>query len=304
MVILFTLILGLISIVQFMISTQHNLNSPLMIHNNHNHNRHISAKVFDSLIDKAQNSTQHGDYQTAMKVFEQAFIFVNNITHFKLHNRYAKLSTDDMKNYTYVKNIVNTAMSISAVSNVSGNIDELAHFYHYMGVCQILLTNFNESRLMFEKSIKMNGSVAVQKANYFSLGQLLHLNFNELENATTMFENVLELDNARTIENMQACISIGTILLRSHHQFTLERSKQLFDKITKVLGHNFDLYIQFATMISQKYNARTYAREIVSKSLTLYTTGRDRANAIQYLAKMDDQNGNYTSAVTTSQGLY
>ena len=83
MVILFTLMLGLISIVLFTISIQHNLNSLFTIPNNHNHKQCISATVFDSLIDKAQNLKQHGDYQTAMKVFEQA-IFVNKIIHIKL----------------------------------------------------------------------------------------------------------------------------------------------------------------------------------------------------------------------------
>ena len=137
-----------------MISTQHNLKSAFTIHNHHKHNRYISADVCNSWIDKAQNSTQHGDYQTAMQVFEQA-IFVNNITHIKLYNQFAKLLMDNVKNYTYAQKILNMALQLSldTVSNVTDDMDELAHFYHNMGECYMFLNNYNESRLMFEKSI-------------------------------------------------------------------------------------------------------------------------------------------------------
>ena len=77
---------------------------------------------------------------------------------------------DHMKNYSYAKTILNMALQLSVdiVSNAADDIsmDEHAQFYHNMEECQMFLSNYNESRLMFEKSIEMNGPVAVQKANY------------------------------------------------------------------------------------------------------------------------------------------
>ena len=143
----------------------------------------------------------------------------------------------------------------------------------------------------------MNRSVAVQKANYHKLGRLLYLHFDELANATTMFEKVLELDS----NNTHACNNMRYILISLNHQFTLERLKHLFDKITKVLGNNFEVYNDFGTMILQKYDERTYARKIFFKALSFNTTDSIRAHALFNLALIDTKNENFTSAVMLMQ---
>ena len=126
------------------------------------------------------------------------------------------------------------------------------------------------------------------------LGRLLYLHFDDYENATTMFEKVLELDS----NNTQARHHMRFILLRLNHQFTLARLKYLFDKITKVLGNDFAFYNNFGGMILEKYDQRTYAREIFFKALHFNTTDSVRAYALFNLAFIDKMNGNYTSAVT------
>ena len=253
---------------------------------------HNATDVVNSYMMKAQNSMEIGDYQTAMEVFEEA-IFSTNVTHIKLYNQFGVLLMNIMYNYAYSESIFKTALSLGIESNATDDMDQLAHVYHNMGMCQMFLGNFNQSKWMFEQSIKMNRSVTV-KISYHKLGELLFNHLNDYANAIAMFEKVLELDST----HVQACVDISTILLSLNHQFTLKRSQELFDKITKVLTNDFVLYNNFGAMMVEKYHAWTYARAIFTESLSFNVTDSVRSVAVGNLAMVDQQNRNYTSAAT------
>ena len=258
----------------------------------HNHN---TSDVVNSLIIKAQQSVQDGEYETAMKVYEEA-IFVKNITHIKLYNQFSVLLMKTIQNYTYSEKILNMALLIGTESNATDDINDmnqLSLVYCYMGMCHGFLNNSIQSKLMFEQSIRMNRSVSI-KTSYNGLGLLLRDHFQDYANAITMFEKVLELDST----NRNACFDISAVLLRSNHQFTLEKSQELFYKIIKVLGNDFMLYNNFGMMIFNRYRAWRHARAIFVKSLSFNTSDSIRSNALFNLAMIDNHNKNYTSAVT------
>ena len=274
--------LWLLCITLLIASVQPSLNSALTNISNHTHN------IADSYIFKAKQSIHDENYQTAMQVFEKA-IFIKNITDIKLYNSFGVLLMDKIQNYTYTEKIFNLALSLGNTRNATDDLDELAYVYHNMGMCQMFLGNFNQSRLMFEQSIEMNRSVSLRYETYYKLGELFCNHFNDYANAIKMLEKVLELDNT----NVQACMYISEVLLSLDHQFTLEKSQELFDRIIGVLGNDCGLYNDFGVMILQTYDAWTDARAIFVKSLTFDTS----ANAWFNLAIIDERNGNYTSAV-------
>ena len=277
----------LLCIALLILSPQHSLNSALTSDNNDTHN---ISNVVNSLIHKAQKTANH---ETAMQIYEEA-IFVKNITHIKLYNHFGALLLYIMQNLSYAENIFNIALSLGISSNTTEDMDELARVYYNMGLCQMFLDHFNQSKLMFKQSIKMNRSVSI-KLSYYDLGRLLSNHFNDYENATTLFERVLELDST----NVFACIEISKILLDLNHQFTLERSKQLFNKIIKMLGNKSVLYNDFGIMIMNKYYAWTDGRAMFLKSLAFNnsTSDSERATSFANLAMVDKHDGNYTSAV-------
>ena len=279
--------LTLLAIVLLVASSQYSLNSALSNDSNNEY------KITDSCIIKAQKSILDGDYQTAMQVYEEV-IFVNNITDIKLYNNFGALLMN-IQNYTYAANIFDMAMALSAknASNATDNIDERSLVYYNMGWCQMVLHNLNQSKLMFEQSISMNRSISL-KLSYHGLGLLLWKHFNDYANATKMFETVLNLDTT----NVQTCIEMSKILLYSNHQFTLKRSQQLFNKITKVLRNDCVLYNHFGVMIWHKYNSLTDARAIFVKSLSFNTSNSTHAITLFNVANIDQHHGNYTSAVT------
>ena len=260
--------------------------------------------VVDLWIIKAQQAVQNGDYQTALQVYEKA-IFIENITHIKLYNHFGVLLMNNMKNYNYSEKIFNRALQLSVelASNATSthgmiDMDQLSFVYYNMGMCQELLSNFNQSKFMFEQAIAMNESVNVVTKGCYSLGLLHYKHFHDYSNAITMFEKVLELEFESNDIKKQACIDISTILLRLDHQFTLQRSQELFNKVTKVLGHNFVRYNEFGVMICQKYGAWKDARAIFVTSLNCTTSDSNLSIAMFNLAMIDQQNGYYTSATT------
>ena len=280
------------------VSVHSSLNSSLHVQStkHRNHDKNNISCVVNSWIDKAQNSTKYGDYQTAMKVYQEA-IFVNNITHIKLYNHFGTLLVDHIQNYTYGEYILNAALSIGIASNKTHghihDIDQLAYVYHNMGVCQMYLGNFNQSKKMLEQSIKLNRSVTV-KISYYKLAALFCNHLHDYANAITMLEKILELDST----NIKVCIDISEILVRVNHQFTLERSYQVFNTLIKVVGNDFMMYNEFGAMILIKYNASRDARAIFVKSLSFNVTDSVRSMAFANMATVDKLNGNYTSAVT------
>ena len=248
-------------------------------------------------IVEAQKSIQDKDYQTTAKLFERA-IFLSSTKDIKLYNHFGALLIDKLKNYTYAEKILNMALSTvnCTYHDQHANDNDVSHIYYNMGICQMFLGNYNQSKVMFEESIKWTQSVTTLTKIYYRLGTLLCNHFNDYTNGATMFEKVLKLHST----DIQSCINIANILLHGNHNFTLPRSLQLFHTAIKTLrNNNFELFNGFGVMLINKYQAWTHARAIFSNILSSSFTITDsqRAIAITNLGIVHQNTRNYTFAV-------
>ena len=132
-----------------------------------------------------------------------------------------------MKNYTFAQDIFDMALlhGTASLSNQADYMDELSWVYYNMWMCQSFLNNPIESN-WFPIDIKWIDLFLSNKVviNWEYILLAFNDEFNDFENAITMFEKVLALDNSI----WQAYDEISMILLRLDYQFTLERSKELF----------------------------------------------------------------------------
>ena len=228
--------------------------------------------------------------EQAHRVYENK-IFVANTTDTRIHNYFAKLLIDSFQNYSYAQKVLDIALSIGIATNDS---DGLSVSYFASGLCQQSLGNYNRSKNMFEQAIKLNRSKTTVIQSYLKLGCLLNNHFQDHAKAIIMFEKTLQLDP----ENMQACNGIARILFNVDHQFTIQRVLYLFDKISKILGQNFDLYKRFAvTLMEPPYQNFTHARVILTKALSFNLTDIQRAHTFFSLALVDQYSRDYKSAI-------